>query len=79
MIYLIQGLVLLGLIVRLRDYRRHRHVLSLIVSIISTSAIIYGLNHMFDTRYIYGGIIGLMVASVLNSVSSRRKVEADSE
>jgi hypothetical protein len=71
--YAMQGLVLLGLVRSLIEYRKRRRVLPLLLTILSTSAIIYGLNNMLDTYYIYAGVIGLLIVSVLNSVDNRRR------
>jgi hypothetical protein len=72
MIWVMQGLVLLALVGSLIAYRRHRKIAPLILALASTSAIIYGINTNLDTYFIYGGLIGLLVVSVWNSIESKR-------
>jgi hypothetical protein len=72
MLWVMQGLVLLALVGSLIAYRRHRKVAPLILAIISTSAIIYGINSNLDTYFIYGGMVGLLIVSVWNSIESKR-------
>ena len=71
-LYIIQGLVLLALVGSFIAYRGHRKVAPLILSILSTSAIIYGINTTLDTYYIYGGMVGLLIVSAWNSFEARR-------
>ena len=72
MMWVMQALVLLALVGSLIAYRRHRKISPLILAIASTSAIIYGINTNLDTYFIYGGLIGLLVVSVWNSIESKR-------
>ena len=71
--YAMQGLVLLGLVRSLIEYRKRREVIPLLLTILSSAAIIYGINNRLDVYYIYAGIIGLLVVSVWNSIESRRR------
>ena len=70
--YVLQGLVLLALVGSIIAYQGHRKVLPLILSILSTAAIIYGMNAGIDVYFIYGGMIGLLIVSVWNSIEARR-------
>jgi hypothetical protein len=72
MMWVMQALVLLALVGSLIAYRRHRKIAPLILGIASTSAIIYGINTNLDTYFIYGGLVGLLVVSVWNSIESKR-------
>src|SRR5690349_2379729 len=70
--YVLQGLVLLALVGSVIAYRGHRKRTPLILAILSTAAIIYGINTTLDIYFIYGGMIGLLIVSVWNSIESRR-------
>jgi hypothetical protein len=70
--YAMQGLVLFGLVRSLIQYKKRRQIIPLLITILSSSAIIYGLNNRLDTYYIYAGIVGLLLVSVWSSVSDRR-------
>jgi uncharacterized membrane protein YwaF len=75
--YAMQGLVLLGLVRSLIEYRKRREVLPLLLTILSSAAIIYGINNRLDVHYIYAGAIGLLIVSVWNSIESRRRSRRD--
>jgi hypothetical protein len=70
--YLIQGLVLVALIGSFIAYRGHRKVLPLILAVVSTGSVLYGMNTGLDIYYIYGGMIGLLIVSVWNTIEARR-------
>ena len=69
--YAMQGLVLFGLIRSLIQYKNRRRIIPLLITILSSSAIIYGLNNRLDVYYIYVGIVGLLLVSVWNSIKYR--------
>ena len=70
--YVLQGLVLLALVGSVIAYRGHRKIAPLILAILSTASILYGINTTLDIYFIYGGMIGLLIVSVWNSIESRR-------
>src|SRR6476659_7790569 len=70
--YAMQGLVLFGLVRSLIQYKKRRQIIPLLITILSSSAIIYGLNNRLDVYYIYAGIVGLLLVSVWNSIKYRR-------
>ena len=70
--YLIQGLVLLALVGSIIAYRGHRKALPLILAVASTASVLYGMNTGLDIYYIYGGMIGLLIVSVWNTIEARR-------
>lgn len=70
--YLIQGLVLLALVGSIIAYRGHRKVLPLILAVVSTGSVLYGMNTGLDIYYIYGGMIGLLIVAVWNTIEARR-------
>lgn len=75
-IYLIQGLVLLALAGSIIAYRGHHKVLPLILAAASTASVLYGMNTGLDIYYIYGGMIGLLIVAVWNTVEARRCADA---
>jgi hypothetical protein len=70
--WVLQGLVLLALVGSVIAYRGHRKIAPLVLAILSTAAILYGINTTLDIYYIYGGMIGLLIVSVWNSIEGRR-------
>ncbi len=70
--YLIQALVVLALVGSIIAFRGHRKVLPLIVSVLSTASVLYGMNSGLDIYYIYGGMIGLLLVAVWNTIEARR-------
>lgn len=74
--YLIQGLVLLALVGSILAYRGHRKVLPLILAVFSTASVLYGMNTGLDIYYIYGGMIGLLIVAVWNTIEARRCADA---
>ena len=70
--YILQGLVLLALVGSLIAYRGHRKAAPLILAFLSTASILYGMNTNLDIYYVYGGMIGLLIVSVWNSIEARR-------
>lgn len=71
-IYVLQGLVLLALVGSVIAYRSHRKIAPLILAVLSTASILYGINTTLDVYFIYGGMIGLLIVSVWNSIESRK-------
>lgn len=72
--YLIQGLVLLALVGSFIAYRGHHKVLPLVLAFISTGSVIYGMNTGLNIYFIYGGMVGLLVVAVWNTIEARRCV-----
>ncbi len=70
--YLIQGLVVLALVGSIIAYRGHRKALPLILSVLSTASVLYGMSTGLDIYYIYGGMIGLLIVAVWNTIEARR-------
>ena len=71
-LYAMQALVVVALVGSVIAYRAHRRILPLILALLSTVAILYALNTEMDYRPLYGGLIGLLIVSVWNSIESRR-------
>ena len=71
-LYVMQGLVVLAFVGSIIAYRGHKKIMPLIVSALSVAAILYGLNTDLDIRYIYSGMVGLLVVSLWNSIEARR-------
>ena len=75
--YVLQGMVLVALVGSFIAYRGHRKIAPLILSIISTAAIVYGLNvPLLEITYVYSGMVGLLIVAVWNTIEGRRCVEA---
>lgn len=72
LLYVMQGLVVVALIGTAIAYRTHRKIAPLIVGILSTAAVIYAVNTDLDTNFIYGGMVGLLVVAVWNSIEAKR-------
>jgi len=71
-LYAMQVLVVIAFIGSIIAYRGHRKILPVILAALSTAAILYALNTDMDYRPLYGGLAGLLVVSVWNSIESRR-------
>jgi len=76
LMYVIQGMVLLALVGSYIAYRGHRKLAPLILSVLSTAAILYGINTTLDVYFIYGGMIGLLIVAIWNSIEARRCADA---
>lgn len=74
--YAMQALVLVALVGSVIAYRGHRKILPLILSIISTVLVIYALNTDMNIKLIYGGMAGLIVVAVWNSIEAKRCADA---
>lgn len=73
--YAMQGLVLIALVGSFLAYRAHRKVLPLILSAISSATVLYALNTDMDVKLIYGGMVGLIVVAIWNSIEGKRCVD----
>jgi len=71
-LYVIQGLVVVALIGGIIAYRGHRKFFPLAISVIATLLVLYSLNTDLDTRPLYAGLTGLIVAAIWNSIEARR-------
>ena len=74
--YAMQALVLLALVGSAIAYRGHRKIIPLILSIVSTAAVLYAVNTDMNIKLIYGGMTGLLVAAVWNSIEAKRCADA---
>lgn len=70
--YLMQAAAVLALAGTLWAYRTHRNALPVILNILGAASIIYAVNTDMNANLIYGGMIGLIAAAILNSVFARR-------
>lgn len=73
--YAMQGLVLIAFVGSFIAYRAHRKVLPLILSAISTATVLYALNTDMNVKLIYGGMVGLIVVAIWNSIEGKRCVD----
>ena len=71
-LYGMQLLVVLALVGSIIAFRGHRKVLPLILSVLSTSAVLYALNTDMDVKILYTGLAGLIAVSIWNSIEARR-------
>ncbi len=74
--YAMQALVLVALVGSVIAYRGHRKILPLILSVISTAAVLYSLNTDMNMKLIYGGMAGLIVVAIWNSIEAKRCADA---
>ena len=70
--YLMQAAVVLAVAGTLWAYRRHKNVLPVVLAVLSAGSILYAVNTSLDSRLIYGGMVGLVAAAILNSILARR-------
>ena len=70
--YALQVLVVLALIGTVIAYRGHRKILPLALGIVSTASILYAINTDLNIYLLYGGMAGLLIVAVWNSIEARR-------
>ncbi|KXJ98032.1 MAG: Mercuric resistance protein MerC [Acidobacteria bacterium OLB17] len=71
-LYAMQILVIVALVGSVIAFRNHRKIIPLLLGILSTVAVLYSLNTNMDVRSLYGGLAGLLVVAVWNSIEARR-------
>lgn len=71
-LYAMQILVIVAMIGSVISFRNHRKIIPLLLGILSTAAVLYSLNTNMDVRSLYGGLAGLLVVAVWNSIEARR-------
>lgn len=76
MMYAMQVLVVVALIGSVIAYRGHRKFLPLLLGIVSTGAVLYSLNTDMNIKILYGGLAGLLIVAVWNSIEAKRCAEA---
>lgn len=72
MSYLMMAFAVLALAGSVLAFRTHRKPGPLVVAFVSTGLIIYGVNALLDTNFIYPGMAGLLAAAVWNMLETRR-------
>src|SRR5829696_2575232 len=75
-LYTMQGLVVLALVGSVIAYRGHRKFLPLLLGIVSTLAVLYSLNTDMNVKILYGGLAGLIIVAVWNSIEAKRCEDA---
>lgn len=70
--YAMQALVVLALVGTVIAYRGHRKILPLILGVFSTAAVLYAVNTNMNIYLLYGGLAGLLIVAVWNSIEGRR-------
>src|SRR5690606_30583418 len=71
-LYAMQALVVVALVGTIIAFRGHGKVLPLLLGIASTFAVLYSLNTDLNVRPLYGGLAGLIVVAIWNSIEARR-------
>ena len=71
-LYAMQVLVIVALVGSVIAFRNHRKIIPLLLGILSTVTVLYSLNTNMDVRLLYGGLAGLLVVAVWNSIEARR-------
>lgn len=74
-----QFLVVLALVGSVIAYRGHKKILPLLLGIASTGAVLYSLNTDMNVKILYGGLAGLLVVAVWNSIEAKRCADACKE
>ena len=74
--YVFQGLVLVALVGSFIAYRGHKKIAPLILAVISTASVLYGMNTTLNVYLIYGGMIGLLIVAMWNTIEARRCADA---
>lgn len=74
--YVMQVLVVVALAGTAIAYRGHRKVLPLLLGIISTAAVLYAMNTNLNLYLLYGGLAGLLIVAVWNSIEAKRCADA---
>ena len=70
--YAMQALVVLALVGTVIAYRGHQKVLPLMLGILSTASVLYSVNTNLNIYLLYGGMAGLLIVAVWNSIEGRR-------
>ena len=70
--YAMQALVVLALVGTVIAYRGHRKILPLMLGILSTTSVLYSVNTNLNIYLLYGGMAGLLIVAVWNSIEARR-------
>ena len=70
--YAMQALVVLALVGTFIAYRGHRKIAPLLLGIVSTGSILYSVNTDMNIYLLYGGMAGLLIVAVWNSIEGRR-------
>lgn len=71
-LYAMQILVIVAMIGSVISFRNHRKIIPLVLGILSTAAVLYSINTSMDVRPLYGGLAGLLVVAIWNSIEARR-------
>jgi len=71
-LYAMQILVIVALVGSVIAFRNHRKFIPLLLGVLSTVAVLYSLNTNMDVRFLYGGLAGLLVVAIWNSIEARR-------
>lgn len=71
-LYAMQILVVVAMMGSVIAFRNHRKILPLLLGILSSAAVLYSLNTDMDIRLMYGGLAGLLVVAVWNSIEAWR-------
>ncbi len=74
--YAMQVLVVLALVGTVIAYRGHGKFLPLLLGIASTGAVLYSLNTDMNIYVLYGGLAGLLIVAVWNSIEAKRCADA---
>lgn len=72
LMYVLQGLVLVALVGSFIAYRDHKKLVPFVLAIASTASVLYGMNTNLNVYLIYGGMVGLLIVAVWNTIERRR-------
>jgi hypothetical protein len=71
-LYIMQSMVIVALVGSFIAYRGHKKAAPLLLAILSTATVIYGVNAWQNIYYIYPGMVGLLIVAVWNSIEAKR-------
>ena len=72
MFYVMQCAVVLAVAGTVWAYLKHKNILPVMLSVLSAVLILYAVNTNPNSYLIYGGMMGLITAAVLNAIYAKR-------
>ena len=75
-LYAMQVLVVAALVGSFIAYREHQKIAPLLLAVLSSGAVLYSLNTNMELKLLYGGLTGLLVVAIWNTIEARRCANA---
>ena len=70
--WMMQALVILALVGTVIAYLGHKKIFPLLLGVVSTASVLYSVNTNMNIYLLYGGMVGLLIVAVWNSIEGRR-------